>query len=277
LERVVSEAGRRLDLGVADDIRFWTDIELHRSHGVLVAFPERSGGVSSRPYSSLNLAAHVGDSPDSVDANRASLLGALGLAAVRDRLTMADQVHGEDIVFVDEAKAGAGAFALRGKRAIATTDALLTTQRLTPLMLCFADCVPVVLVAPGPAVAVVHAGWKGALASLPEKSAILLAQTAGCSAGEIVAYVGAHIRDCHYKVEETLLSQFVNTFGTFARADSGGLDLDAIVSASLDRAGVAQCNIVRLGVCSAEATERFYSYRAEGGVTGRHAALACIL
>ena len=124
--------------------------------------------------------------------------------------------------------------------------------------------------------AVVHAGWKGALASLPGKAATRLAETAGCDPYEIIAYVGAHIRDCHYAVDETLLSQFVNTFGTFARADSGGLDLDAVVSASLDHAGVAQCNIVRLGVCSAEATGRFYSYRAEGGVTGRHAALACI-
>jgi len=73
------------------------------------------------------------------------------------------------------------------------------------------------------------------------------------------------------------MSQFVNSFGTFARAESGGLDLDAVVTASLDRAGVTPCNIARLGSCTAETTDRFYSYRAEGGNTGRHSALACIL
>jgi copper oxidase (laccase) domain-containing protein len=93
----------------------------------------------------------------------------------------------------------------------------------------------------------------------------------------VMVYIGAHICARHYTVDETLLSQFVNTFGTFARADSGGLDLDAVVSASLISAGVARCNIARLGTCTAEATDRFFSYRAEGGVTGRHAALACIL
>ena len=100
---------------------------------------------------------------------------------------------------------------------------------------------------------------------------------AGVSAGEVRVYIGAHIGGCHYAVSGDLLSQFINTFGTFARAESGGLDLDAVVSASLLSAGVARCNIARLGICTAEATDRFFSYRAEGGVTGRHAALVCIL
>ena len=73
------------------------------------------------------------------------------------------------------------------------------------------------------------------------------------------------------------MSQFCNTFGTVARAVSGGLDLDAVVTASLVDAGVAPCSIARLGTCSAEATDRFFSYRAEDGRTGRHAAFACVL
>jgi copper oxidase (laccase) domain-containing protein len=34
--------------------------------------------------------------------------------------------------------------------------------------------------------------------------------------------------------------------------------------------------VVRTGICTAERTDAFYSYRAEG-LTGRHGALACIL
>ena len=143
-------------------------------------------------------------------------------------------------------------------------------------MLCFADCVPLVLVAPGPAVGVVHAGWRGALASLPGTAVEALAGFAGCSATDVTAYVGAHIGACHYEVDATLVSQFVSAFGTFARAESGCLDLAAVVSASLQSAGVAPCNIARLGTCTAEATDRFFSYRAEGGLTGRHSALAFI-
>lgn len=242
-----------------------------------MAFSERGGGVSAPPFASLNLAGHVGDDPGAVDQNRAVFVGATGLSAWRHRLTMAEQVHGERIALVDAATAGAGAFAAYGPPPISATDSLITTAPQVPLALCFADCVPVVLVAPGPVVAVVHAGWRGALASLPGKTACRMATQTACDVAQVRAYVGAHIRDCHYEVDEVLLSQFVNGFGTFARAESGGLDLDAVVSASLERVGVARCNIARLGTCTAEATDRFFSYRAEDGVTGRHAALACIL
>ena len=135
----------------------------------------------------------------------------------------------------------------------------------------------VVLVGTGPVVAVVHAGWKGALASLPGKCVARMADVAGIDVSSVRAYVGAHIHECHYEVDAELMSQFVNTFGTVARAESGCLDLDAVVTTSLQSAGVASCNIARLGTCTAEVTDRFFSYRAEGGVTGRHAALACIL
>jgi copper oxidase (laccase) domain-containing protein len=146
-----------------------------------------------------------------------------------------------------------------------------------PLALCFADCVPVILVAPGPVVAVVHAGWRGALASLPGQAVARVVVEAGCESSQVRAYIGAHIGHCHYQVSAEIMSQFTNAFGTVARARTGGLDLDAVVTASLTSAGVDSCNIARLGICTAEATDRFFSYRASGGVTGRHAALACIL
>jgi YfiH family protein len=261
----------------SDPVRSWTDEALARDSNVVVAFSERGGGVSSAPFDSLNLAAHVGDDPAAVDENRRLLLGALGLERFRERLTMAEQVHGQRIALVDAEMAGSGASARGGVPPVAQTDALITREYGVPLALCFADCVPVILVAPGPAVAVVHAGWRGALDSLPGKAVGQLVALAGCDASEVRAYIGPHILSCHYEVSSETVSQFVNTFGTLARASSGGLDLDAAVSVSLDRAGVAPCSIARLGSCTAETTDRFFSYRAEGGRTGRHSAVACIL
>lgn len=259
-----------------DGVAFWSDRALWTA-GVLVAFSERIGGVSRPPFDSLDLAAHVGDDPGDVDENRRRFLSALGLEKMRGRLVMAEQVHGSVIARIAESDAGRGAFASRGAKPVAATDALLTDAVDVPLGLCFADCVPVVLVAGSEGVCVVHAGWRGALASLPGSSARRLAETSGIPVGEIRAYVGAHIGAADYVVDGELMSQFVNTFGTFARAESGGLDLDAAVTASLETAGVASCNITRLGVSTAGATDRFYSYRAEAGQTGRHMALACLL
>lgn len=266
----------QLERACLGDIAWWTDPHLEDS-GVVFGFSERSGGVSGSPYTSLDLAAHVGDDPVHVDENRARLLKAVGLIAFRGRLTVPDQVHGDRVSVVDSLTAGSGGRASGGRPPIPGTDALVTTEPGIPLMLCFADCVPIVLLAPGPGVAVAHAGWRGALDSIAGTTACELARVAGCRVSELTAYIGAHIRACHYSVSPDIMSQFCNTFGTVARADSGGLDLDAVVTASLVDAGVAPCSIARLGTCTSEATDRFFSYRAEDGRTGRHSAFACVV
>jgi hypothetical protein len=257
----------------------WTDVALASRTGVVVAFTERSGGASQWPYASLNLAAHVGDDPDHVDENRATLLSALGCPGLRDRIVTADQVHGSTVTLVGEGEAGAGAWAGRGTGPITATDALATSTPNVPLLMLFADCVPIVLAALGgrsPTIAVVHAGWRGALAGIPAAAVRSLAFAAGCTGGDVLAYVGPHICATHYEVGADIMSQFATRFDTVARAESGPLDLGAVVSESLLEAGVAMTSQCRVGACTAEQTDRFFSYRAEG-VTGRHGAIAVVL
>lgn len=260
-------------------VGWWGDDRLLERERVLIAFSERGGGVSAKPWEGLNLAGHVGDDPSAVDDNRTAFMQALGIGEYRPALTTSEQVHGDSIAVVGAGQAGSGAYAsgVSCVGPVPGTDALVCAIPEIPLLMCFADCVPVALVAPGPVVALVHAGWRGALASLPRRGVERLAATAGCSTSEIRAYVGAHIRACHYSVDERIMSHFVNAFGTVARADSGGLDLGAVVNASLVDSGVDSCNITALGICTAEATDRYFSYRAENGRTGRHGVLACIL
>lgn len=259
-------------------VTVWTDFALAEK-GIVIGFSERGGGVSDSPYASLNLAAHVCDDPVRVDENRSRLLAAAGLAGYREQLVVPDQVHGSRVTVVTRREAGSGASAAGGRPPVPEADALVTAARGIPLMLCFADCVPLVLVAPKPtaAVAVAHAGWRGSLASVPGETARELARVAGCETSDLLVYIGAHVGACHYAVNDDIMSQFFNAFGTFARADSGGLDLDATVTASLVEAGVATCSIARLGTCTAEATDRFFSYRSEAGHTGRHSAFACVV
>jgi YfiH family protein len=197
---------------------------------------------------------------------------------MRERLTVPEQVHSSHVRVVSGAGAGLGAFAREGTPPpVPTTDALVTLEADTPLMLCFADCVPVVIVnlAPLRGVAVVHAGWRGALAGIAADAARRLAAETGGRTADMLAYIGPHIGPCHYEVDETLLSQFVHTFGTIAAAQ-GRLDLGAVVSESLNGVGVPLSSVCRADICTVERTDAFYSYRAEG-LTGRHGALACIL
>lgn len=271
-----------LELREIAGVPFLSDEALNARSGILIAFSMRIGGVSASPYDSLNLAAHVGDDPIAVDENRQRFTNALGIGSLRDRLVASEQVHGTHVVTVGERDAGRGAFAAwddssgsPGGAPVPATDALITLAPDVPLLMLYADCVPVVLVCERPrAIAVVHAGWRGALASLPGKAAIELAHTAGAETAALTAYIGPHVGACCYEVDETLLSRFVNTFGTIAAVD-GRLDLSSAVVESLVGAGLRREAILDAGTCTLDHAEEYFSYRASR-VTGRHGALAVL-
>src|SRR5437867_9658021 len=74
------------------------------SKGFLVAFSERSGGVSDGPFRGLNLGLRSGDDPDVVRENRRRLIGALGIAA----FACPRQVHSTKVALVGQGPAGRG-------------------------------------------------------------------------------------------------------------------------------------------------------------------------
>lgn len=257
-----------------DGIAIHTVPSLFEACGVGIAFSERIGGVSQGPYESLDLAGHVGDDAWRVDRNRALLLDSIGIGALAGQLTTAEQVHAIRAAMVDRSNAGSGALVSSGLPPIAATDVLWTTERGLPLLMLYADCVPVVLVRPSvPAVAVVHAGWRGAAAGVVENAAEAIASLPG--EDDMRAFVGPHIQACCYEVGADVVSHFDPAFATITGV-SPHLDLGAAVAAKLERSGVPRGRQWHLGICTAHNTDRFYSHRADGQ-TGRHGALAVIL
>jgi YfiH family protein len=260
-----------------DHVPVLTDQGLRASHGIVVAFSERSGGAGEAPYDSLNLAAHVGDVPTTVDENRSRLMAALGIAELRGALATAEQVHGAHVEVVDEGDAGRGAYAASGDAPIAGTDALVTRAVQLPMLMFYADCVPLILVHPGRprGISVVHAGWRGALDRIPGKAAIALAEECGAAPSDLIAYIGPHIASCCYDIDEERMSQFDNAFDTIAAAD-GHLDLSSAARESLAGTGVNPESIVEAELCTHDHVDRFFSFRA-APTTGRHGALAVII
>ena len=171
-----------------------TDEALFECAGVRIAFTGREGGKSSGPYSSLNLGSHVDDDPAAVEANRAILLDALG--AGDTRLIVPNQVHGDTIVRIDDTASAALDAACR--RAADGADAVAVAVEGVAALLCFADCVPVIVVSPSGRFAVVHAGWRGAVENIAGKTVRLLVEAdrsdgAYGDAGAFNVYVGPHI------------------------------------------------------------------------------------
>ena len=247
--------------------------DLARPCGVTFAFTERSGGVSRAPYASLNLGSRCGDDPAAVRRNRALVLGALGAGSVADRLVEPRQVHGDHVVSARSSD-GAALEAVRAE-ALEGADAVVCTAPGVPVLLCFADCVPVVLVAPG-GFAVVHSGWRGTFARVCGKAVRALCAEAGCAPSEARAYIGPHIAGEDYEVSPELLSRFVEEFGTMVNVKgmSRNLSLSSAITSTLESAGVKPCQILDARLSTASHADRFFSYRAGSGRTGRHAAVA---
>ena len=234
--------------------------------GVSAAFPTREGGLSPAPYDALNLSLSVADDRANVLENRRRFCSALGLEA--EKLVIPGQVHGTELAWVGAADAGRGA--VSRDTVIHDHDGLLTAAAGVGLVVSYADCVPVVLVASGPegpALATVHAGWRGMIAGIVGKAAAELAVR-----GRLVgAVVGPSIGPCCFAVDDALRDRFGARFPQAAGAET--VDLWACARQELEAAGVPPVAVTVSGLCTS-CDRRFFSHRRDHGLTGRHLAIA---
>lgn len=80
-------------------------------------------------------------------------------------------------------------------------DAHATRHAGTLLAVTVADCVPAFLVGPEQgAIALVHAGWRGAAAGILERAIAVLGERFGCRAGELSLHLGPSICGACYEV-----------------------------------------------------------------------------
>ncbi len=217
-------------------------------HGGL-RFRIRSTGVSDGDF-----AVTVTD-----DASRAAL-EARRRAIVDAPWTWLRQVHGNTVVRVDEP----------GQHAGVTADGALTSRFGVPIAVTTADCAPVVLVA-DTAVAVVHAGWRGALAGIVERAADQLLEAGG---RPVACVLGPCIGPADYEFGIDDLDRIAAVYGDGVRSSTAdgrpALDLATLVGAACRRAGWPTP-----GVPPSTADPRWFSHRTRGD-RGRQTTVAWI-
>ena len=120
----------------------------------------RSGGVSTGSFSSLNINAYCGDSPEHIAANREALAQELDI--LPSRLIVPHQVHG-----VESRRIGPHYFTLplsARQNLREGVDAVMTDVCQVAVGVSTADCIPVLIYdTTHHAVAAIHAGWRGTL------------------------------------------------------------------------------------------------------------------
>jgi YfiH family protein len=240
------------------------------------AFTTRLGGESPSPLDSFNLGRHWNTDESKHDAlrNRRILCKALDLNA--DRLAVPGQQHTNNVQLIKELLPES-----KEPSHIPAIDALSTRLQGQPLLLHFADCVPVMLVDTAKkSFSVIHAGWRGTASGIVKKSVELMVKELNSDPSDIFAAVGPAIGACCYRtgseVEEKLLAT-VEDGKELIEHREGHIypDIQAFNAMQLMECGVKHIDVSSW--CTACHPELFYSHRQSGGQTGRQGALACLI
>ncbi len=230
----------------------------------------RGGGSSSPPFSSLNLGHLVGDNPSSLAENYEAVSRALGISGAA--WAVANQVHGTRISRVENPN----------NSPYDSCDSLSIHRRMVISAILLADCLPIVIYDPERHAGVIsHAGWRGTDAGIAENSVQHLLD-AGSKVRNLVAAAGPGIGACCYPVGADTAGQFSENFdypeGVVSKEnDVFRLNLEKANMARLQSCGIKEERIGNAGFCTACRNDEFFSYRKEGGHTGRHAALMVLL
>ena len=218
-------------------------------------FLGRLGGVSTGPYESLNLAYWVGDNPAQVDENWRRLREVIG---AETPIARCHQVHGKKVRIVtrdniSERPEG---------------DGMVTADSGVLLAVASADCVPILMVdARCKIVGAIHAGWRGVIAGIAQEGVRAMGRL-GAKPHEIRAALGPSIGQCCFEVDEELGRLFAHKVAGSDRHSRAGrlgkshLDLRAIVTDQLMRAGLPRESIMGVGPCTKCANDRYFSRRA---------------
>lgn len=232
----------------------WIQPDWPAPGNVRAAATVREGGISSAPFDSLNLGAHVGDDPSAVMENRRRLQEALQLPAEPVWL---NQVHGIAVVEANP------------QQSPPTADAAVARQPGQVCVVLTADCLPVLFCdRRGMRVAAAHAGWRGLAGGVLGATVAAL----DVAPKNLLAWLGPAIEQEAFEVGGEVRDEFVtrnwasnSAFSANARG-RWQADLYALACIELQRLGVDA--VYGGGFGSYADRERFFSYRRDGR-TGR--------
>jgi len=233
---------------------------------IAACFTTRHGGVSKVPYTTANLAFHVGDDPRDVLDNHVLLAKQIGYDP--QKLIHMRQIHSDRIIIADDS------FDFNHPP---ECDALITNLPDIPLMVMSADCTPILLYDPVQRViGVVHAGRAGALNAILPKTIERMAQTYGSRIGDVHVSMGPSIHGCCYEVNPQITAEVEAKGYPKALRKNGGklfLDVNTVLLQQLESMQIRQAHIEVIDECTACHCDTYFSYRADHQHTGRIAGI----
>ena len=228
----------------------------------------RQGGFSVGAYASFNANAYCGDDPEAVACNRQLLK----LKLQCDTLVIPHQVHQTEVYVVD---AGYLKLSLREQREQTEgIDAVMTSLPNVCIGVSTADCTPIIIYDPEHhAAAVVHAGWRGAVARIAEKTVAKMQTVYHSRPHMMRAVIGPCITVKNFEVGDEVYEAFADAGFPMSqialRQDKWHIDLPLCNQWQLSSAGIPAEQIVQSGICTFDQCDQYFSARRLGIRSGR--------
>jgi YfiH family protein len=170
-------------------------------------------------------------------------------------VVLGNQIHGVEVTELNQGE---------GWIQIERVDGWITTTPGILLTVAIADCVPVYLVVPGRAVALLHAGWRGTAGGILGRGLERLLMAGACHPSDVLMHCGIGICGACYEVGSEVLS------GCGVEPEGSGpwhLDLRARLMEQARVLGLTR--VTSSSWCSAHNRSHFYSHRGSQGSDGR--------
>jgi hypothetical protein len=185
-----------------------------------------------------------------------------------NQFVFARQTHSDHVVVVSSENR---------TNTIDDTDALITREPGIFVCVQTADCVPVLLFdTQKKVVAAIHAGWRGTVSKIVQKTILNMTEKYDCNPDDIIAGIGPSIHMHAYEVGpeviEAVATNFRNSETLLKPSLNQGhayFDLWEANKTILIESGIPEENIEVIGLCTFEHADLFYSARRDGNDTGR--------
>lgn len=207
-----------------------------------------------------------------VGRNRERICQLLGITD--DELVYPHQTHTDKVEVVDEALLALTAEAR--KEMLEGVDAVITKVKGICIGVSTADCIPVIMYDPRRKVAAaVHAGWRGTVARIVQKTLQLMEHTYGTEAKDVKAVIGPGIAMESFEIGDEVYEEFVRQdfdMHPIARrfpdsrnadAEKWHIDLPLCNKMQLTALGVSDESVEICAVDTYRNTDRFFSARIE--------------
>ena len=267
----MNEINHGFTLWKSKGVRFLTIPSFRRAGGVTCAMATRIGGVSPKPYNSLNFSQAREQNKYNFELNMQRFGNSVGFdykSAVANKYE-----HGVTMLRATHCDSGSGVVR---DNLPESCDGLYTDETALPLITYHADCAPLFFYDYiNRAVAICHAGWKGVSKHII-RNAIMSLMSLGSKPENILCAIGPCISVKHFEVQQDVSCVFEQTFGPDVieyRDSRTFIDMPKACVIDMVESEIPPGNITVSDLCTFDNKRLFFSHRRDHGETGAMAAV----